>query len=82
MPKGIFPNMNIAEIITALNGWEIPASPEQLTHPTADFVEGVYCACLHAVTGITYDALRDPVNSSISVLGLDNEVNSPPTMLT
>ncbi|KXN87715.1 putative kinetochore protein NUF2 [Leucoagaricus sp. SymC.cos] len=73
MPKGIFPNMNIPEIITALGGWGLSVRAEQLTHPTADFVEGVYCACLQQVTGITFDSLRDPVTASLSSLGLENE---------
>jgi hypothetical protein len=70
MPKGIFPNMNIPDIITALGGWGLSVSPDQLAHPTADFVEGVYCACLQQVTGLTYDSLRDPVAASV---GTDNE---------
>ncbi|EKM82897.1 hypothetical protein AGABI1DRAFT_118320 [Agaricus bisporus var. burnettii JB137-S8] len=73
MPKGIFPNMNIPDIITALGGWGLSVSPDQLAHPTADFVEGVYCACLQQVSGLTYDFLREPVTTSLSSLGLDNE---------
>ncbi len=74
MPKGIFPHMNIPDIITSLGGWGLSVSSDQLTHPTADFIEGVYCACLQQVTGLTYGSLRDPVASSISSLALDNEV--------
>lgn len=74
MPKGIFPHMNIPDIITALGGWGLSVSTDQLTHPTADFVEGVYCACLQQVSGLTYDSLRDPVTNSISSLALENEV--------
>ncbi|KAF5357895.1 hypothetical protein D9756_001783 [Leucocoprinus leucothites] len=73
MPKGIFPNMNVPEIITALGGWGLSVRAEQLAHPTADFVEGVYCACLQQVTGLTYESLRDPVSTSISSLELENE---------
>lgn len=74
MPKGIFPNMNIQDIITALSGWGLPVRAEQLTHPTAEFVEGVYCACLQQVTGVTFESLREPVASSISSLEIDSEV--------
>lgn len=66
--------MNIPDIITALGGWGLSVSADQLTHPTADFVEGVYCACLQQVSGLTYDSLRDPVANSISSLALENEV--------
>ena len=74
MPKGIFPNMNIQDIITALSGWGLPVRAEQLTHPTAEFVEGVYCACLQQVTGVTFESLREPVASSMSSLEIDSEV--------
>ncbi len=74
MPKGIFPNMNIQDIITALSGWGLPVRAEQLTHPTAEFVEGVYCACLQQVTGLTFESLRDPAASCISSLEIDIEV--------
>lgn len=77
MPKGIFPHLNSSDIITALGGWGLSVSPDQLVHPTADFVEGVYCACLQQVTGLTYDSLRDPVTNSMTSLGLDNEVGAP-----
>lgn len=69
--------MNIPDIITALGGWGLSVSPDQLAHPTADFVEGVYCACLQQVSGLTYDFLREPVTSSLSSLGLDNEACLP-----
>lgn len=62
--------MNIPDITTALGGWGLSVSPDQLAHPTSDFVEGVYCACLQQVTGLTYDSLREPVAASI---GVDNE---------
>ena len=66
--------MNIQDIITALSGWGLPVRAEQLTHPTAEFVEGVYCACLQQVTGVTFESLREPVASSISSLEIDSEV--------
>jgi kinetochore protein Nuf2 len=72
--KGIFPDMKIPEIITALGGWGLSVRADQLNHPTPDFVEGVYLACLQQVTGITYDSLRDPVTNCISSLQLENEV--------
>lgn len=74
MPKGIFPNMNIQDIITALSGWGLPVRAEQLTHPTTEFVEGVYCACLQQVTGLTFESLREPAASSVASLQIDSEV--------
>lgn len=65
MPKGIFPSMSTPDIISSLSGWGISVSSEQLKYPTPDFVEGVYCACLDKVTGLGYDALRDPVQTVI-----------------
>ena len=65
MAKGIFPQMSTPDIINALAGWGISVSPEQLKSPTPDFVEGVYCACLQQVTGISHDSLREPVQNSV-----------------
>ncbi|KAF7359470.1 hypothetical protein MSAN_01289800 [Mycena sanguinolenta] len=61
MGKAIFPPMSVGDIMTALETWGMPISPEQLHRPTPDFVEGVYCACLYQVTNINHDALREPV---------------------
>lgn len=74
MGKGIFPQMSTPEIINALAGWSISVSPEQLKSPTPDFVEGVYCACLQQVTGLSHDALRDPVQNALNALQTEDKV--------
>jgi kinetochore protein Nuf2 len=61
MGKGIFPAMSVSDIVSSLGAWGVPIVPEQLHRPTADFVEGVYGACLYQVTNINHDALREPV---------------------
>lgn len=58
--------MTIADVIAALGGWGLSVSHEQLSRPTPDFVEGVYCACLQQVTGITTESLRDPVQNVLN----------------
>ncbi len=74
MGKGIFPQMSTPDIINALAGWGISVSPEQLRNPTADFVEGVYCACLEQVTGLSYDHLREPVQNAIDSSQVEEKV--------
>ena len=74
MAKGIFPQMSITDIITALAGWSIAVSPEQLRNPTAEFVEGVYCACLQQVTGLNYEILRDPVQNTLENGEIEDKV--------
>ncbi|KAF7311680.1 hypothetical protein MKEN_01071600 [Mycena kentingensis (nom. inval.)] len=58
--KGIFPSMPIPDIVEALSAWGVVVSPEQLSRPSPDFVEGVFSACLYQVTDINQDALREP----------------------
>ncbi|RDB21520.1 putative kinetochore protein NUF2 [Hypsizygus marmoreus] len=67
MAKGIFPQMSIQDITNALAGWGLSVSQEQLMRPSADFVEAVYCACLHQVTDIDQDALQAPVHKALLV---------------
>ncbi|KAG6816946.1 hypothetical protein H0H87_001461 [Tephrocybe sp. NHM501043] len=66
MAKGIFPQMSIPDITNALAGWGLSVSQEQLQRPTAEFVEGVYHACLQQVTEISIDSLRDPVQNALA----------------
>ncbi len=88
MAKGSFPQMSIPDIINALAGWGISVSPEQLKMPTPDFVEGVYGACLHQVTDLNHDSLRDPVQNSLSASQVEDKVwmqavtEIPPYLLT
>ena len=71
--------MSTPEIINALAGWSISVSPEQLKSPTPDFVEGVYCACLQQVTGLSHDVLRDPVQNALNALQAEDKVCSVST---
>ncbi|KAF8078200.1 Nuf2 family-domain-containing protein [Lyophyllum atratum] len=73
MAKGIFPQMTISDIMNALSGWGLSVSNEQLMRPSADFVEGVYCACLQQVTDINQDALRDPVQNALSASSVEEK---------
>ncbi|GLB35199.1 putative nuf2 family protein [Lyophyllum shimeji] len=73
MAKGIFPQMSVGDIANALSGWGLSVSSEQLARPSADFVEGVYCACLQQVTDINVDALRDPVQNALSASSIEEK---------
>ncbi len=74
MAKGIFPQMSTPDIINALAGWGISVSPEQLRTPTSDFVEGVYCACLEQVTGLTHELIRESVQNTLDNSQVDDKV--------
>lgn len=76
MAKGIFPRMDIAEIIGALTGWGFPVTQQQLSHPTSEFVESVYFACLQQVTELNQESLREPVQTALdSADDLDDRVS-------
>ncbi|KAG7094028.1 hypothetical protein E1B28_007650 [Marasmius oreades] len=76
--KFIYPSLSIDDIIIALETWGLSVSPEQLHRPTAEFVEGVYCACLDVVTGINNDTLSDATQLSLSASTMDEkELYSP-----
>ncbi|KAF5323342.1 hypothetical protein D9611_005820 [Ephemerocybe angulata] len=72
MAKGIFPRMDISEIINALTGWGFPVTQPQLVHPTAEFVESVYFACLQQVTELNQESLREPVQSALDAAQLED----------
>ncbi|KAL0564198.1 kinetochore-associated Ndc80 complex subunit nuf2 [Marasmius crinis-equi] len=71
--KYIYPSLSIDDIIVALETWGLSVSPEQLNRPTPEFVEGVYCACLHVITGINADTLSDPVQQSLHASTMDEK---------
>ncbi|TFK30715.1 hypothetical protein FA15DRAFT_26595 [Coprinopsis marcescibilis] len=68
MVKGIFPRLDIQEIIAALSGWGFPVTQNQLIHPAPDFVESVYYACLQQVTELNQDSLREPIQTALDAL--------------
>jgi kinetochore protein Nuf2 len=74
MAKGIFPQMSIPDIINALAGWGISVSPDQLKSPNSEFVESVYCACLHQVTDLNHDSLQDPVQNALEASQTEDKV--------
>ena len=74
MAKGNFPQMSIPDIMDALAGWGISVSPEQLKSPNPEFVEGVYCACLHRVTDLSHDSLQDPVQNALEASQAEDKV--------
>ncbi|KAF8163090.1 Nuf2 family-domain-containing protein [Crassisporium funariophilum] len=59
--------MSMRDIINDLGVWGISISPDQLKTPNAEFVEGLYCACLQRVTDLSHDSLRDPVQNALNV---------------
>ncbi|KAG1715661.1 hypothetical protein ID866_1503 [Astraeus odoratus] len=63
-----FPNMPVAEIMTALSEWGLSVSNEQLLRPSSDFVLSVYSACLEQVTSISPNALHEPVQNALASL--------------
>lgn len=75
MTKGIFPTISIPDIIHSLAGWGLSISQEQLIRPTPEFVEGVYCACLQQVTGITHEDVHEPVQAALATLDDPNHVS-------
>ncbi|KAF7295191.1 hypothetical protein MIND_01057900 [Mycena indigotica] len=66
MGKGIFPPLSSNDIISSLSAWGYDINKEQLRHPTPDFVQGVFCACLKQVTDIDAEALQDPVTRALN----------------
>lgn len=75
MAKAIFPRMEMAEIISTLSGWGFPVSQPQLMHPTPDFVENVYFACLQQVTELNQESLKEPVQSALDAAQLEDRVS-------
>jgi kinetochore protein Nuf2 len=75
MAKGIFPRMDTGEIIAALEGWGFPVTNQQLAHPTSDFVENVYFACLQQVTELNQENLRQPVQEVLDAAQIDERVS-------
>lgn len=67
--------MTIPDIISALAGWGLSVSHEQLIRPSADFVESVYCACLEQVTDLNHDSLRDPVQNALASYRVEDKVS-------
>ena len=76
MAKAIFPRMEMAEIISTLSGWGFPVSQPQLLHPTPDFVESVYFACLQQVTELNQESLKEPVQSALDAAQLEDRVRT------
>lgn len=60
--------MSVTEIVDAFSGWGISVSHEQVLKPSADFVLGIYSACLRQVTSITPDSLQEPVEAALATL--------------
>lgn len=60
--------MKIGEIIRALDEWGLRVSEDQLQKPTGDIVQAVYVLFLQLVTGITPEALEEPVSRALSTI--------------
>lgn len=60
--RGTYPVLKPLEIVTALEGWGISISKEQLARPTPEFVETIFCACLRRVTNISDESLAAPMD--------------------
>ncbi|KAI0822657.1 Nuf2 family-domain-containing protein [Trametes gibbosa] len=63
-----FPSLPVSEVVDAFTGWGYSVSPEQVARPTSDFVLGVYSACLEQLTGITLDALQEPLEEALATM--------------
>ena len=74
MAKTHFPQMSVPDIIESLGKWKIFASPEQLKSPNSEFVERVYCACLHQVTDLSHNSLQDPVQNALEASQTEDKV--------
>ncbi|KAK0502953.1 Nuf2 family-domain-containing protein [Armillaria luteobubalina] len=64
--QGIFPLMDVAEIIESLSAWGFTISIEQINHPSVDLVETIAYACLAEVTGISRETLEEAVQESLA----------------
>ncbi|KAK0228252.1 Nuf2 family-domain-containing protein [Armillaria fumosa] len=64
--QGIFPLMDVAEIIESLSAWGFTISIEQINHPSVDLVETIAYACLAEVTGISRETLQQAVQESLA----------------
>ncbi|KAK0197428.1 hypothetical protein F5146DRAFT_46619 [Armillaria mellea] len=64
--QGIFPLMDVAEIIESLSAWGFTISIEQINHPSVDLVETIAYACLAEVTGISRETLQQAVQESMA----------------
>ncbi|PBK96524.1 hypothetical protein ARMGADRAFT_924205 [Armillaria gallica] len=64
--QGIFPLMDMAEIIESLSAWGFTISLEQINHPSVDLVETIAYACLAEVTGISRETLHQAVQESMA----------------
>ncbi|THH11642.1 hypothetical protein EW145_g515 [Phellinidium pouzarii] len=63
-----FPSMKIGEIVRALEEWGLRVSDDQIQKPTGDIVQAIYVLFVQQVTGITPEALEQPVNRAIAVI--------------
>ncbi|KAI0034709.1 Nuf2 family-domain-containing protein [Vararia minispora EC-137] len=63
-----YPNLSDAEIIDALSGWSITATPKLLTKPTEEFVTAVYLKCVEKVFGLTMEDLKDPIDAALEAI--------------
>lgn len=69
-----FPIMARTEIISALAGWRLSVSEEQLVKPSPDFVMTVYNACLEQVTDLNHQSLYEPAQNALNSLEDPNPV--------
>ncbi|CAL1703901.1 unnamed protein product [Somion occarium] len=65
-----FPSMSVSEIVEAFSGWGLSVSPQNVVHPSSDFVTKIYTACLQQVTSITEEELQRPTQAASNILDI------------
>ncbi|KAF8350920.1 Nuf2 family-domain-containing protein [Amanita rubescens] len=73
MAKGIYPPMTVVDVIASLDAWGIAVSQEQLSRPTQDFVEALYCACLRQAAQLDHNLLKGPVQELLDSSQLEEK---------
>jgi len=74
MAKGIYPPMTVVDVIASLDAWGITVSQEQLSRPTQDFVEALYCACLRQAAQLDHNLLKGPVQELLDSSQIEEKV--------
>ncbi|PFH47672.1 hypothetical protein AMATHDRAFT_151540 [Amanita thiersii Skay4041] len=68
-----YPIMPESDIMASLADWGIAVSEQQLSRPTQDFVEGIFCACLRQVSELDHEALREPLQEVLDMSQVDDK---------
>jgi len=75
MQKGIYPELNHEDLIEAFAQYQINITPQLLNHPTPEFVEFVFFACLEKLTLLNKEVLKEPVETALDSAQLPERVS-------